>query len=315
MAVLGRRFKSFNPRFLVFGHGYPTEPLKSGRVIITCPNCRTRYRVAADALSAAGRQVQCASCSELWYATPGFPPAPGADPEPSEDELAFRADADTLFTQADEDLLDAAFSRADPAPRPVEVPVPSQDHLAGEPAEPFLPEPREQARARTEALARRRRGMIAALPMARVRRIFRIATVLLLVAAAASAIVWRTDIVRAAPQLDGLYRLVGLGTNVVGLDFIDVNTLGTTRDGISVLIVTAKISNITNRVAFVPSVLVSLIGAGGQVMYEWTVTPSTREILPGDILDIDAQLTAPPQGVERVRLSFVDGQNRPQGQS
>lgn len=286
-------------------------------MIITCPNCRTRYRLASDALSAAGRQVQCAACSELWYATPSFPIPSAPDPEPSDDELIFRADPDTLFTAADEDLLDDAFLRADQnevpqhdmaPPEPEEGPV-YQDVPKSNPTEA------KHHRARSEALAKRRRGMIAALPMSRVRRLFRMATAITLIAIVASAIALRTDIVRAVPQLDGLYSLVGLGTNVVGLDFTDVKTLGTTRDGNNVLIVTAKISNITNRLAYVPSVLVSLVGTENQVLYEWTVTPSVREILPGDLLGIDAQLTGPPQGVSAVRLSFVEGRNRPDSQA
>lgn len=284
-------------------------------MIITCPNCRTRYRLASDALSAAGRQVQCAACSELWYATPSFPIPSAPDPEPSDDELVFRADADTLFTQADEDLLDDAFLRAQnytPPPPIDDDPRPASAET-DDGATRSSPTDASHHRARTQALDKRRRGMIAALPMSRVRRAFRTVTALVLVGALAAAISLRTDIVRAIPQLDGLYSLVGLGTNVVGLDFTDVKTLGTTRDGNDVLIVTAKISNITNRLAFVPSVLVSLLGTENRVLYEWAVTPSVRDILPGDVLEIDAQLTGPPQGVSAVRLSFVEGRNRPAG--
>lgn len=277
-------------------------------MIITCPNCHTRYKVASDALSAAGRQVQCAACAELWYATPSFPAQAAArpDPEPSEDELAFRADRDALFSPDDETLLDAEFLRAEEEPGP-------ESAASIAPADP-LPAPappldRAGHRARSEALARRRNGMIAALPLARFRRAFRVGIAALLVLALGLAVTLRTEIVSSVPQLDGLYRLVGLGTNVVGLDFIDINTLRTTRDGSSVIIVNAKISNITNRVAYVPSVLVSLVGEAGAVIYEWTVTPATRNILPGDVLQIDTQLTGPPEGVTRVRLSFVEGRN------
>ena len=274
-------------------------------MIITCPNCHTRYKVASDALSAAGRQVQCAACAELWHATPSFPAHATAqpDPEPSEDELAFRADRDALFSSDDEALLDAQFLRTEEVAEPLPVP-----------ADPFEPPPvppldRAGNKARSDALARRRNTMIAALPLARFRRAFRVGIAALLVLALGLAFTLRTEIVSSVPQLDGLYRLVGLGTNVVGLDFTDINTLRTTRDGSSVIIVNAKISNITNRVAYVPSVLVSLVNEAGAVIYEWTVTPATRNILPGDILDIDAQLTGPPEGVTRVRLSFVEGRN------
>lgn len=286
-------------------------------MLITCPNCQTRYRVASDALSAAGRQVQCANCAGLWYATPGFPAPPAAtDPDPSDDELAFRADRDVLFSPADEALLDAAFLQIEPQsafpasepPEPDAAPA-SPDLPAPEDDAPLSPQPFDAAghSARTRALARRRRGMLAAMPLARFRRAMRVVIFTVLIGVVAAGLVLRTPIVAALPQMDGLYRLVGLGTNVIGLDFVDVKTLRTTRDGNSVIIVNAKISNITNRLAFVPSVLVSLLDADDEVLYEWTVNPATRNILPGDVLAVDAQLTGPPQGATTVRLSFVEG--------
>ena len=120
--------------------------------------------------------------------------------------------------------------------------------------------------------------------------------------------IWlRTDIVRNYPEMDALYRLLGLGTNVIGLEIGDLNTLRTTRDGNPVIVVHAEVSNTTAGLVAVPNVLVSLLGADRQVIYEWSVTPSVRSILPGDVLSIDTQLTSPPAGVETVRLSFVEG--------
>ncbi|AEQ52975.1 zinc-ribbon domain-containing protein [Pelagibacterium halotolerans] len=284
-------------------------------MIITCPNCQTRYKLGSDALSAAGRQVQCAACSELWYATPSFPKpaAPRRDPEPTDDELIFRADADTLFSTADEEMLDASFLRAQPQFR-------AENHDPGHqsPADSEPPsDPIDGGssidtagnRARIEALAKRRNGMLAAHPIARFRRFFRIVLGVFIVAALVAAFALRTEIVSAVPQLDGLYRLVGLGTNVVGLDFTEIKTLRTTQDGSPAIIVNARISNVTNRITYVPSVLVSLLDQAGAILYEWTVTPATRNVLPGDTLAIDAQLIGPPQGVTNIRLSFVDGAN------
>ncbi|WP_417583672.1 zinc-ribbon domain-containing protein [Pelagibacterium sp.] len=282
-------------------------------MIITCPNCQTRYKLASDTLSAVGRQVQCAACSELWYATPSFPkPAtPRPDPEPSDDELIFRADDDTLFSTADEEMLDAAFLRVQQL-EPSQEPQPQNDEPNSPVRQTQTPRPPADSavnRARIEALARRRNGMLAAHPIARFRRMFRITIVALMIASVVAAFTLRTEIVAAIPQLDGLYRLVGLGTNVVGLDFTEIKTLRTTQDGNPAIIVSAKISNITNRITYVPSVLVSLLDHDGSIVYEWSVTPATRNILPGDTLAIDAQLIGPPDGVTNIRLSFVDGQN------
>lgn len=271
-------------------------------MIITCPSCQTRYRVQTDALSAAGRQVQCATCATTWVATPSFPQPVerSEDPDPDADELDFRADADTLFSDADEALLDAAFvaqSVEETAPEPL--------------SRPPAPRPRASegalGRKRTDALARRRNAVIRKLPMARFRRAARVMLALFVFLSLFGAVWFRTEIVRQYPELNALYSVVGLGANVVGLDIGDLNTLRTTRDGNPVIVVNAKISNSTNRLAYVPNVLVSLLGADRQVIYEWSVTPSVRSILPGDVLSIDTQLTSPPQGVDMVRLTFVEG--------
>lgn len=274
-------------------------------MIITCPNCQTRYRVASDALSAAGRQVQCATCTQTWMATPSFPPPPDPfdDPDPDDDELGFRADEDTLFGEADETMLDAAFiaeeERENGPPEPVrEAPMlrPRDRGIDG-----------VLVRERMDELAKRRNAVIRKLPMARFRRAARVVLVLTMVTSVAAGIWLRTDIVRNYPEMDALYRLLGLGTNVIGLQISDLNTLRTTRDGNPVIVVHAEVSNTTTGLVFVPNVLVSLLGADRQVIYEWSVTPSVRSILPGDVLSIDTQLTSPPAGVETVRLSFVKG--------
>ncbi|WP_196260650.1 MJ0042-type zinc finger domain-containing protein [Pelagibacterium limicola] len=275
-------------------------------MIITCPNCHTSYRVGSDALSAAGRQVQCATCATEWTATPTFPEPKEAfeDPDPDDDELGFRADDDTLFTESDENLLDAAFVSEDPQ------------------AEQILPSPHTQGRGpegklvrqRKDELAKRRNAVIRTLPMARFRRTARISMALVAVLAIAGAIGLRNEIVRNYPETNALYRVVGLGTNVIGLDFVEVNTLRTSRDGNPVIVVHARISNVTDRLVRVPNILVSLLESEGVVIYEWSVTPSVRSVLPGDVLSIDTQLTSPPAGVEKVRLSFVENTGRSEQQ-
>lgn len=39
-------------------------------MIITCPSCRTRYRIQPDSLGAGGRTVRCSSCGHRWFVEP-----------------------------------------------------------------------------------------------------------------------------------------------------------------------------------------------------------------------------------------------------
>jgi len=48
-------------------------------MIVTCPECATRYRVTGDALDAPhGRRVRCARCGHVWL----HRPEPPGDPPP-----------------------------------------------------------------------------------------------------------------------------------------------------------------------------------------------------------------------------------------
>ncbi len=55
-------------------------------MLITCPNCSTRYTVAESAVPTRGRKVRCASCGHVWYQRPldeeqGHPPPARNIPE------------------------------------------------------------------------------------------------------------------------------------------------------------------------------------------------------------------------------------------
>jgi len=43
-------------------------------MIITCPECKTRYKTSADAIGVNGRTVRCAACTATWFVA-----APDAD--------------------------------------------------------------------------------------------------------------------------------------------------------------------------------------------------------------------------------------------
>ena len=47
-------------------------------MILVCPNCDARYRLADDAIPAQGRKVRCASCQHEWVEPPPAASAPDA---------------------------------------------------------------------------------------------------------------------------------------------------------------------------------------------------------------------------------------------
>jgi predicted Zn finger-like uncharacterized protein len=84
-------------------------------MILTCPNCATRYQTDAALLGAAGRKVRCAKCGHVWLQAA---PAARAEPEPellSSDEPASEF-SDRPISAPRADLLGSASLKAKPQP-------------------------------------------------------------------------------------------------------------------------------------------------------------------------------------------------------
>lgn len=262
-------------------------------MIITCPHCQTKYQVTYEAIGSAGRKVQCAHCQEAWQQPPieKDPPTPaakqafeaivedGLDDALAAEEKAVAAELAKRVAEEEEARLQADAGKIDPA----------------------------VIRTRQRAFSRRQHAIWAEQPLARLRRGMRAVLALVLCAVLATAYFGRVQVVQRYPAMAGVYEAVGLGVNVIGLDFTDVTTLRTLRDGKEVLIVSAQIIGLEAKPVPVPAVVVTLIGADGRGVYEWSVTPAVRDLMAGERATFDTQLTLPPGDAARVRLSFAGG--------
>jgi predicted Zn finger-like uncharacterized protein len=264
-------------------------------VVITCPNCGTRYQVTPDTLGDAGRKVSCAECGKAWLAT-ATPPAPPPPP----------------LAPADEDQLDAAFAVEQAAlieaeaDREIEAEA-ATDEPAEAPARPMA-SPAQRAQKKAEGRFRRRQRQVEnGLPVARLRHFVRIGAVVALVGVSAGLYFLRVEMVRLVPDLAGLYATLGLGVNTVGLDFADVSTVLSRREGVDVLGVTGSVYSVSQRSVPVPPVLVEIRDGNGHALYQWGVTPELRTLAPGEAVRIATELAAPPTGARTVHLSFATG--------
>ncbi len=261
--------------------------------IITCPNCQAQYQVAPDMIGDKGRNVRCAQCHKDWIAIPQTPEqAGGMGPE-----------VDVRVTPDEEDALDAAFSEAEG-----QVPDLSEGGAKSEPgpqgeAETDLVDVREVARKRRE-MKKRHVRLSRNLPRARMRRGVRIAGGVILAVLFLSGLFLRENIVRALPDLAGVYAALGLEVNVVGLEFRDVKTLRTLRDGVEVLQISAGIASIDSHQVLVPPVIVTLLDEAGNSVFEWSVASKAAVLLPGEWVDFETQLASPPGNAVNVQLTF-----------
>ncbi len=259
-------------------------------MIITCPNCQSRYEVAAQALGERGRKVECASCHAAWKALPIPEPQP----------------ADKMFSAEEEAELDAAFEEeearaalAKPASPPAQVEKPK-------PVPPATPEEAARLYERRKALEKRQQLLKRNLPQARLRRAWRMVLTIALLTLVGGGIFLREPITRMVPDMAGIYAAVGLPVNVVGIEFEEVKTLRSLRNGAEVLSITANLVNVSGRSVPVPPVLVSLLDAEGEVLFEWSVVPQVQVMQAGDWSEFSTQLTSPPEGAADLHLSFLE---------
>ena len=272
-------------------------------VVIVCPHCGTRYQLSAETIGS-GRLVQCAACMQSWQAT--VPGSVSFTPPLHDEDQLFDADAeaelDANFEVEERRATQIAPVRdAPPAPRA--PPAPPSVAPRGTGADAGR---RQQQKDYTE----RRKSVRRTLPVHRFRRIARLVGIAVLVLIIGGGVVMRTEIVRLVPDLAGFYQVLGLGVNVIGLEFRNVRTQRALRDGVEQLSVEARIVGVSPRRVVVPPVVVTLLDAGGQSVYEWSVTPSARDLEAGEAVDFATTLTDPPDGAETVRLTFTNGRAR-----
>ena len=174
-------------------------------MILTCPNCATRYVVEDADLRADGRLVRCSACSEQWRAYPGDThDQPGRDHEQGLDAGPIEGLAVAGSPPpAEPRILEPELSQPPAAPAsnlavfpPAETETRELDEEepdAGEPAlvvSPVMPERRRQRRDST--------GPIVA-----------VAAVLLILAIAA-LIAFPHTVVRLTPAAASAYRALGV---------------------------------------------------------------------------------------------------------
>ncbi|SEQ28891.1 MJ0042 family finger-like domain-containing protein [Devosia sp. YR412] len=275
-------------------------------MIITCPHCQTKYQVTYEAIGSAGRKVQCAHCQQAWQQVPLDKETPGTPEQKKASEVITEDGLDDAMAAEEHKVASEVAKRL--AMEKLEKAAEEAQHKASAAAGKI-----EAAvmRKRQRDFSKRQNARVADLPLAKLRRSLRIGGALALVGIAATAYFGRVQVVEKFPAMAGVYEAVGLGVNVVGLDFSNVTTLQSLRDGKEVLSVSAQIVGLQPDPVVVPAVVVTLLDSHGQGVYEWSVTPAVRDLMAGERATFDTQLTLPPGEASSVRLSFAGGHSIP----
>lgn len=279
-------------------------------MILTCPNCSTKFRVKDDAIGPTGRKVKCRNCENVWHAMPDGMDAPAAPAAPSR----------TSSTQP------AAAPR--PAPKPVAPPEPEVPVDRME--EDFAPPPAAAAPLRSPApngmsandmksppegmdppplapdgdfvLRQRQPKVEKKSPV-----MAWVILLILLIATGAVGFFFRDGIVSAYPPIAKVYSWVGLDANLLINGLIpeaDEAKAIQTEDGIR-LVFTGKITSKLSERVDIPLLRGSLVDTNQQELHVWTFTADKPDILPGETVTFTTEVINPPSGVTNANFTLL----------
>lgn len=306
---------------------------------IVCPKCAASYQVSATAIGAAGRQVRCVRCREVWHQAPPpeVPPLAAAAVQAPVSEAtvaAFQAELGSAPPPSVPDATppqgapptengdpsgpslselmaaEAAAAPADEAPQDDAAPALSDITIPSEAAPPAAPDATPPAgdehkrSADIESTVARRRKPGSARRGSPMRPGAAPALILVLAVAIAALVFWRGSVVKHAPQLASLYASVGLPVNLRGLEFTDVKVTRETHDGVAVLVVEGSIVNAVSRPVEVPRLRLAMRSEKGSEIYAWTAMPTKEALAPGETLAFRSRLAQPPGDGRDVTVRF-----------
>ena len=250
-------------------------------MILTCPECASRYFVDDSKVGPEGRVVRCAACGHRWTAR-NEEAATDLFEDPENPSLASRGDSDAAAASAAGDQ---------PANEPEEEPPVSA--LPGE----ELP---KVFRARADAERRLREATVTGIVWAGMAAV--------MAALVIGALIFRIDVVRIMPGTAGAYAAVGLPVNTVGLviDRGSIKAQPLMKDGHAAVTVTGAIRNITEHAVVAPALRVELLNGEGTRVSGQLAAAHDAKIPPGEVRHFSITFVDPPRTAKDLQIGFAN---------
>jgi predicted Zn finger-like uncharacterized protein len=276
---------------------------------IVCPHCSTSYALNPATLGAAGRNVRCSRCKEIWLARPEdaveTAPAVPAFAEANQRTAEADAAAEWEALAAEEDgettpVVDSPSIAGD---------WPSDDSESPDEDADWQTKAHDDASAETGRRLPWFRGLMKrpAARSAHGKSYFNATTACAGMGALAIAlVVWRADVVRLMPQTATFYKMVGLEVNLRGVLFKDVKVTTETVEGKPVLVIEGMIVGQTRKAVDLPRLRFSVRDAQGAEIYAWNTVLEQTVLKPGETAWFKSRLASPPAEGRSIDIRFFN---------
>jgi predicted Zn finger-like uncharacterized protein len=277
---------------------------------IVCPHCTTSFAIKLATLGAAGRNVRCSRCKEIWLARPedAVEIAP-AVPAMAEASQGTGAEADAAAEWE-------AMARQEEAQ---ETPVVDSPSISADwPAEgegsrgnqadwPSVAQEDAEAHQEVVSTHRSRLARLFSLPkLSGMPSISAPIACLAMGALIVALMFWRADVVRLLPQTATFYKMVGLEVNLRGLAFKDIKITNETVDGKPVLVIEGVIVGETRKPVELPRLRFSVRDEQGAEIYAWNAVLEQPVLKPGERAFFKSRLASPPPEGRNIDVRFFN---------
>ena len=294
-------------------------------MIIICPSCGKRYKVADDSLGK-GRKVRCANCSHRWFAAP--PPEDDVEIPDSTDGiddpgLSARAAAphqvahetnDTDDVTADQDARSKRDEFADP-----QADAEDEGRKARGRRESFSSSPLaagmdaahdDEQSANKKAFDRSAAKKKVNSKTASGVGLFGWLLVAIVLIGLAGLVIGRNEVVAMFPKTADYYRMVGMPVTVdIGLEIREMVSMRDNSGSQPTIVISGEIHNVTTDERDVPAIRVALLDDSRQEIEFGLFDPPQSKLTAGGMVKFEARLIDPPEAARNYSVTFDSSTN------
>ncbi|MEZ5757555.1 MAG: DUF3426 domain-containing protein [Emcibacteraceae bacterium] len=280
-------------------------------MILTCPECKSRYVVNPAALMPRGRTVRCAKCSHSWFEQKPdesvFPAAARTPQNPVATEPEKSGDNEELKEQNNKSSQNENTATENTDNSSSESGEEDFDFPINKPPKRRRPVPKGS---NLPALQNQKYGS---------NKVGWISLAVFVTAVICSFMIFQDAIIKSWPASKKLYVAIGLEEgNVIKApvkpelapieERLSIGGITPRRENVnnvSNLVISGFIENISSEIQSVPAIKIMLLDSNRRNIREWSVQPQKSQLNPAERVNFETSLPSPPPEAKDISIDFV----------